>query len=162
MNKEVTLPNFLTLLRLLLAPAIFYLIFIGKNQIALIVFILAILTDLLDGFIARKYHLVTELGSHLDRWADKILMASVIFALLLKNQYYAWIIVYTLGIFAFLVGNIYFVRKKIVVSRLSKTMVWLEAILLAAMIYGYVNNYTIILFSVLLGIPAIDYIRKMI
>ena len=84
----MNLPNKLTVLRMALIPFVmfFYLATfipygIGKI-IALVIFIVAALTDLLDGKIARKYNLVTNLGKFLDPIADKILTASVLFMIM--------------------------------------------------------------------------------
>ena len=84
----MNLPNKLTVLRMILIPFVmfFYLASfipygIGKI-IALVIFIVAALTDLLDGKIARKHNLVTNLGKFLDPIADKILTASVLFMLI--------------------------------------------------------------------------------
>lgn len=84
----MNLPNKLTILRIILIPIMmfFYLANfipygIGK-VVALIIFIVAALTDLLDGKIARKHNLVTNLGKFLDPIADKILTASVLFMII--------------------------------------------------------------------------------
>ncbi len=84
----MNLPNKLTVLRMVLIPFVmfFYLASfiphgIGK-LVALAIFIIAALTDLLDGKIARKHNLVTNLGKFLDPIADKILTASVLFMII--------------------------------------------------------------------------------
>ncbi len=84
----MNLPNKLTVLRMVLIPFMmfFYLAEfiphgIGK-VVALVIFIVAALTDLLDGKIARKYNLVTNLGKFLDPIADKILTATALFMLM--------------------------------------------------------------------------------
>ena len=84
----MNLPNKLTVLRMVLIPFVmfFYLATfiphgIGKI-VALVIFIVAALTDLLDGKIARKHNLVTNLGKFLDPIADKILTASVLFMIM--------------------------------------------------------------------------------
>ena len=84
----MNLPNKLTVLRIILIPFVmfFYLASfipfgIGKI-VALIIFVIAALTDLLDGKIARKYNLVTNLGKFLDPIADKILTSTVLFMLI--------------------------------------------------------------------------------
>ena len=69
----MNLPNKLTLLRVILVPvfmAILYLDFAGASWVALAIFIIASLTDLLDGKIARKYNLVTDFGKFADPLAD--------------------------------------------------------------------------------------------
>ena len=84
----MNLPNKLTVLRIILIPFMmfFYLASfiphgIGKI-VALVIFVVAALTDLLDGKIARKYNLVTNLGKFLDPIADKILTAAALFMLM--------------------------------------------------------------------------------
>ena len=84
----MNLPNKLTVLRMVLIPFMmfFYLASfipygIGKI-VALVIFIVAALTDLLDGKIARKHNLVTNLGKFLDPIADKILTATALFMLM--------------------------------------------------------------------------------
>ena len=71
----MNLPNKLTILRIVMIPvfmAFFFLTMIPYNYfIAAIVFVLAAATDFLDGYIARKYHLVTNLGKFLDPIAEK-------------------------------------------------------------------------------------------
>ncbi len=87
----MNLPNKLSILRIVLIPFMmfFYLadfIPFGIGKIlALVIFIVAALTDLLDGKIARKYNLVTNLGKFLDPIADKILTATALFMLIAGN-----------------------------------------------------------------------------
>ena len=87
----MNLPNKLSVLRIVLIPFMmfFYLaefIPFGIGKIlALVIFIVAALTDLLDGKIARKYNLVTNLGKFLDPIADKILTATALFMLIAGN-----------------------------------------------------------------------------
>ncbi len=73
----MNLPNKLSLLRIFLIPVflvLLYLEFPGHMYAALAVFVLASLTDLADGIIARKHHLVTDFGKFLDPLADKVLV----------------------------------------------------------------------------------------
>ena len=72
----MNLPNKLTLLRIILIPVfmgVLYWGFSGATYVALAIFIIASLTDLLDGKIARKYNLVTDFGKFADPLADKLL-----------------------------------------------------------------------------------------
>lgn len=83
----MNLPNKLTILRLLMIPIFalaFYLTVIPFNYaIAAVVFLLAAFTDFLDGHIARKYDLVTNLGKFLDPVADKVLVSTALVVMLL-------------------------------------------------------------------------------
>ena len=81
----MNLPNKLTIFRVILIP--FFLVFLlvpgipADNWIALGIFIVASLTDLLDGKIARKYNLVTNFGKFMDPLADKLLVCSALICL---------------------------------------------------------------------------------
>ncbi len=85
---KMNLPNRLTVLRILLIPFFVFFFcfegFTGHEYIALAIYIIACLTDLLDGKIARKYNMVTTFGKFMDPLADKIL---VITALILFTAY---------------------------------------------------------------------------
>ncbi len=74
-------PNKLTLLRIVLAP-VFMILFVADNYYlrmsALVLFVIAALTDLVDGFIARKYNVITGFGKFMDPLADKILVSSAL------------------------------------------------------------------------------------
>ena len=93
----MNLPNKLTLLRVFMIPifVVFMLVDITPfdNWIALAVFILASLTDLLDGKIARKYNLVTNFGKFMDPLADKLLVCSAMICLVETGELAAWIVV---------------------------------------------------------------------
>ncbi len=83
----MNLPNILTLSRMVMIPLFalfFYLEFTAHYFVALAVFALAALTDLLDGKIARKYSLVTNLGKFLDPIADKALVATAFILMLTR------------------------------------------------------------------------------
>ncbi len=83
----MNLPNKLTILRLIMIPlfvATFYLTVLPYNYlISAIIFVLAAFTDFLDGYIARKYKLVTNLGKFLDPIADKVLVSTALIVMLL-------------------------------------------------------------------------------
>lgn len=94
----MNLPNKLTLLRCFMIP--FFVFFLlaegGANRtfrmIALVLFIVASLTDLLDGKIARKYNLVTNFGKFMDPLADKLLVCSALICLIELQQLPAWMV----------------------------------------------------------------------
>jgi CDP-diacylglycerol--glycerol-3-phosphate 3-phosphatidyltransferase len=91
----VNLPNFLTLLRILLAP-IFMALFVIENVwtrlAALIIFIIAALTDMYDGYYARKYGISTSFGKFMDPLADKILTSIAFIAFATLNYVEAWMV----------------------------------------------------------------------
>jgi cardiolipin synthase len=73
-GRRLNIPTIITSLRLLLAPVVALLIADGEHAGALAVFTVAAVSDLLDGTIARRFGLVSELGARLDAIADKTLM----------------------------------------------------------------------------------------
>ena len=94
----MNLPNKLTLFRVILIPFfVFFLLapyFEGYgNYIAVAIFIVASLTDMLDGKIARKYNLVTNFGKFMDPLADKLLVCSAMICLISTGQLAAWIVI---------------------------------------------------------------------
>lgn len=94
----MNLPNKLTIFRVILIPFfVFFLLapyFEGYgNYIAVAIFIIASLTDLLDGKIARKYNLVTDFGKFMDPLADKLLVCSAMICLIENGKLAAWIVI---------------------------------------------------------------------
>lgn len=95
----MNLPNKLTVFRVILIPFfVFFLladIGLGKAApiIALIIFIIASLTDMLDGKIARKYNLVTNFGKFMDPLADKLLVCSALICLVELDKVPSWMVI---------------------------------------------------------------------
>ncbi|MDO5702789.1 MAG: CDP-diacylglycerol--glycerol-3-phosphate 3-phosphatidyltransferase [Lachnospiraceae bacterium] len=94
----MNLPNKLTCLRMLLVIPFVIVMLAGKAQgpfkvIALIIFIVASLTDLLDGYIARSRNLVTNFGKFMDPLADKLLVSSAMICLVALGRLEAWIVI---------------------------------------------------------------------
>lgn len=91
----MNLPNKLTMLRIVLTPvflAVLYWGFPGADYVALAIFIIASLTDLLDGKIARKYNLVTDFGKFADPLADKILVVAAMLWFVECGRMPAWMV----------------------------------------------------------------------
>ncbi|MCR5716248.1 MAG: CDP-diacylglycerol--glycerol-3-phosphate 3-phosphatidyltransferase [Lachnospiraceae bacterium] len=93
----MNLPNKLTLFRVILIP--FFVVFLlfedvdpSFHWIALVIFIVASLTDLLDGKIARKYNLVTNFGKFMDPLADKLLVCSAMIVLIDLKRIPSWVV----------------------------------------------------------------------
>jgi cardiolipin synthase len=89
----MNLPNALTLARIILIP-LFVIFLISKSfQNAFITFVIAGITDALDGFIARIWHQQTDLGAYLDPIADKLLLASAFVTLAILGIIPSWLTV---------------------------------------------------------------------
>ena len=93
----MNLPNKLTIARVIMIP--FFLVFLmtdffeAARYVALAIFIIASLTDMLDGKIARKYNLVTNSGKFMDPLADKLLVCSAMIAFTGMGIMPAWIVI---------------------------------------------------------------------
>ena len=84
MSTVTNLPNLLTLMRILLIPIfifVFYLPFNGASTVTAIIFAIACFTDWLDGYLARKLHMVSPFGAFLDPVADKLLVSTTLLLL---------------------------------------------------------------------------------
>ena len=94
---KMNLPNKLTILRVLLIPFFVFFMLVPvvpyNNYIAVAIFIIASLTDLADGKIARKYNLVTNFGKFMDPLADKLLVCSAMICLVATGQLAAWMVI---------------------------------------------------------------------
>ena len=91
----MNLPNKLTLLRIILIPAfmvVLYWGFPGATWVALAIFIIASLTDMLDGKIARKYNLVTDFGKFADPLADKCLVMAALCCFVESGEFFGWVL----------------------------------------------------------------------
>lgn len=102
--SKMNLPNKLTIFRMILIiPFVVILLggeagWFGANRlipdcIALVIFIVASLTDLIDGKIARKYNLVTNFGKFMDPLADKLLVSAALIALVDMGRIPAWVVI---------------------------------------------------------------------
>ena len=94
----MNLPNKLTILRVAMIP--FFVLFMlfpvmgeADKWIALVLFIVASLTDMLDGHIARKYNLITNFGKFMDPLADKLLVCSALICLVELGRIASWIVI---------------------------------------------------------------------
>ena len=89
----MNLPNYITLLRIFLVPFFFgFLVYYNESQphfrlVALLIFIVAVVTDAIDGSIARSFHKQTELGTFLDPFADKLLLLSGFLGIMLSTTF---------------------------------------------------------------------------
>lgn len=99
-GRSLNVPNFITLMRLILALVLFAMISCGSSWIAAtIMFVVAAATDALDGYIARRYGLVTTLGRILDPFADKIIICGAFLFLVAqpKSGVTAWMALIVFG-----------------------------------------------------------------
>jgi cardiolipin synthase len=89
----MSLPNLITIGRILLVPLTIWLIISGQHLFAFLVFIIAGISDGVDGFIAKRFELKTQLGAYLDPIADKLLLVSIYVSLGLLQLMPAWLVI---------------------------------------------------------------------
>jgi len=85
MNSILTIPNLLTFMRMALIPVFASLLYYGYGTWALVVFVIAGVSDGVDGFLARKFNQESELGTIIDPIADKLLMTTAFVILTMPN-----------------------------------------------------------------------------
>jgi CDP-diacylglycerol--glycerol-3-phosphate 3-phosphatidyltransferase len=171
----MNLPNILTLVRILMVPFLLIFMLVDSMQnfiIALIIFSIASFTDFLDGYIARKYNLITKLGKLIDPLADKILTISAFVALTYLNLINPWIVIAIISR-EFIVSGFRMVAasegRVIAASYWGKLktnfQMFTIIVILLSPYFDLINNYSIgdILAWITLAltiISAVDYIVK--
>ncbi len=89
----MSLPNIITIIRLLMVPMVVYLIVTGEFLWAFWLFVIAGISDGVDGFIAKKFKAETELGAYLDPVADKALLVSIYLSLGTLGEMPLWLVI---------------------------------------------------------------------
>ena len=136
----MTIPNLLTILRVLLTPVLVIFLLQDRLIAALVVFIVAGITDGLDGLIARLYRQKSRLGAFLDPLADKLLLATTYVLLAVKNLVPSWLTVIVLsrdvlillGIFVLFMQDLPFEIRPTIASKLTTCSQILTAVVTMA------------------------------
>lgn len=89
----MSIPNLITLGRLILVPVVFWFLVSGQLQAAFIAFVIAGVSDAVDGFLAKRFKWETELGAYLDPIADKLLIACIFIALGVIGTLPSWLVI---------------------------------------------------------------------
>ncbi|WIF94230.1 CDP-diacylglycerol--glycerol-3-phosphate 3-phosphatidyltransferase [Caminicella sporogenes] len=159
----MNIPNILTIFRFILIPVFIYFFFAnieGNILYATYIFILAGITDVLDGYIARKYNLVTKWGQAMDPLADKMMQITVLACFTIKKFLPIWVII-IIGIKELLMiaGGLflYYKRNKVVVpaNRYGKiaTISFYGAMLY--LIFGLPYSIVPVIFAIILTLLAL-------
>ena len=91
-----SIPNILTIIRFLLIPLILFYIFTGNYILAFVFFTISGITDILDGFIARRFNFVSNFGKLMDPLADKLTQVGTLLSLSIVQIIPVWILVIVL------------------------------------------------------------------
>ena len=133
--KKENIPNILTIIRFILIPFIFMSVITGHFLTALIIFTISAITDILDGYIARKYNYITDIGKLIDPLADKLTQISLLLALTILNILPWWIlaIVFLKECVMIISASILYKKKDVVVyskwyGKLATTLFYLAIV----------------------------------
>ena len=89
----MSIPNLITLGRILLVPIVVWAIASGRMQLAFLLFLAAAISDGVDGYLAKRFGMKTELGAYLDPLADKVLIVSIYVTLGITGVIPLWIVI---------------------------------------------------------------------
>ena len=167
---SMNLPNKLTIFRCILIVPFVALLLNGYDFIATVVFVIASLTDLLDGKIARKYNLVTNFGKFMDPLADKLLVCSALICLVEMGRLEAWIVCIIIAR-EFIISGFRLIASDngvvIAASYWGQFKTTFQMIMVIVLMLNFQNNIMIILGRVLVWISLaltvislVDYVAK--
>lgn len=92
-QHRFNIPNCISLGRVLTVPFVFWLLLSGRYQTAFFIFVLAGLSDAVDGWLAKRYNWQTELGAYLDPLADKLLVVCIFVAMGWQGELPSWLVI---------------------------------------------------------------------
>jgi cardiolipin synthase len=140
----VNLPNAITFARILLVPAIVWLILSGADELALALFFVAGVSDALDGFLAKRLHAQTRVGAYLDAMADKALLVSLYVTLGLQQRLDTWLVILVVS------------RDILIVGAVILAALLGASLKIAPLFVSKVNTtFQIVLAGVVLAVPII-------
>ena len=102
----LSIPNLITLGRILLVPIVVWAISSGAMWIAFVLFLGAGVSDAVDGYLAKRFHMTTELGAYLDPLADKALIVSIYLTLGINGLIPRWLVILVVSRDILIVGGI--------------------------------------------------------
>ncbi len=103
---SLSIPNLITLARILLVPIVVWAISSGAMWIAFVLFLAAGVSDAVDGFLAKRFNMTTELGAYLDPLADKALIVSIYVTLGISNVIPHWLVILVVSRDIMIVGGV--------------------------------------------------------
>jgi|SRR5438105_3122829 len=102
----LSIPNLITLGRILLVPVVVWAIASGAMWIAFVLFLAAGVSDAVDGYLAKRFHMTTVLGAYLDPLADKALIVSIYLTLGINGQIPGWLVILVVSRDIMIVGAV--------------------------------------------------------
>lgn len=102
----MSIPNLITLGRILLVPVMVWSIAAGELRLAFLLFVLAGVSDAIDGFLAKRFNMTSELGGYLDPLADKAMIVSIYVALGITEDIPRWLVILVVSRDIMIVGGV--------------------------------------------------------
>ena len=141
----MSIPNLITLGRILLVPIVVWAITLGEMRIAFALFLAAGISDAVDGFLAKRFHMKSELGAYLDPLADKALIVSIYVSLGIVGMLPIFLVILVVSrdimiigafLLAWLVGRPMPVRPLLVSKANTVAQILLVVLILAEHAFG--------------------------
>ena len=168
----MSIPNLITIARILLVPVVVWAIGSGEMLIAFVLFLAAGVTDAVDGFIAKRFNMTSEIGAYLDPLADKALIVSIYIALGITEVIPRWLVILVVSrdimiiggvLLSWLVGNP-IPMKPLLVSKLNTVaQIVFASLVLGALGLGFnadgLETALMALVTVLTLLSVIFYLR---
>ncbi|MBQ8140441.1 MAG: CDP-alcohol phosphatidyltransferase family protein [Clostridia bacterium] len=157
--KSKNIPNILSVIRILLVGVFIYTFFFVSEYVALVVFLLAGATDVIDGYLARRNNWITNIGKILDPVADKLMQCTALVCLYIKEMIPLWFVIpfFVKELFTLIMGFIVLNRRSVVVVSkwYGKATVCLfyATIALSVLISDYLSGN--VLLTVVVYTPAV-------
>ena len=167
----MTIPNLLTISRVLLTPLLVIFLLQERLSAALVVFIVAGITDGLDGLIARLYMQKSKLGAFLDPLADKLLLATTYVLLAVKDLVPSWLtvivlsrdVLIVLGVFVLFMQDLPFEIRPTIASKLTTcAQIFTAIITMASAIATPHPLLKSILFYITAGVTIVSWTQYML
>lgn len=160
-GRFLSIPNLITLGRILLVPVVVWAIMSNAMWFAFMLFLVAGVSDAVDGYLAKRFNMTTELGAYLDPLADKALIVSIYLTLGINGDIPRWLVILVVSRDILIVGGIMLSWlmgnplkiKPLLVSKLNTV----AQIVFACVVLGTLGfNYEVPLFKlVLMGLVAV-------
>ena len=145
----MSIPNLITLARILLVPVVVWAIASDQMRLAFMLFLAAAISDAVDGFLAKRFGMQTELGAYLDPAADKVMIVSIYAALGISGVIPLWIVILVVSrdllivgaiILSWLADNPVEIKPHIVSKLNTAVQIFYACLVLAAHGFGFASE----------------------
>ncbi len=162
----LNIPNLITLGRILLVPVVVWAIASGAMWIAFVLFLAAGVSDAVDGFLAKRFNMATELGAYLDPLADKALIVSIYLTLGINNLIPRWLVILVVSrdilivggiMLSWLVGNPLKIRPLLVSKLNTVAQIVFACVVLGSLGFGLqAESLTLVLMGVVAALTLLS------